>query len=146
MYWRIVLWLCVNYMILHGVWSIGYSYPDQLVKSRSMGRMNVICMNQQSSSHIISKSKVLFSLIFIYINIIKQWHKKNHMIDRCMWTNYTHCDPSHITLTCGLRWYDWGHNSWSPSSHTYQSYDFLLRTAVRKNFYMTPHQNSAHCP
>ncbi len=42
------------------------------------------------------------------------------------YTLYTGCDPSRITLDLRSRVIWLGHNSWSLSSLTYQSYDFLL--------------------
>ncbi len=36
------------------------------------------------------------------------------------------CNPIRITLDLQSCQYDWGHNSWSLSSHTSQSYGFLL--------------------
>ncbi len=55
------------------------------------------------------------------------------MIDRCLRTESTHCDPSHLTLNLQSWVIQLSYNSWSPSSHTYQSDDLLL-VPIRVSF------------
>ncbi len=153
-------WLCVDHMIQQGVWPMGLSYsdplaiqnhwqnPDPLVKSRPTGKFQTHWLGHKVV-HIVTpdiqKLKSCFHQYFIYIhkfNKTMTW-KENHMVDRCMRTDYSRCDPSRIT--CGLGWYGWGHNSRSHSSHTCQPYGFLLWSFIGNNNCVVHHKTIKWC-
>ncbi len=102
-------WLCVDHMIHQGVWLMGFSYPDPLVnpdplaKSRPTGKIQTHWLGHKVV-HIVTrniqKSKSCFHQYFIYIQKFNKTmaSKENRIVDRCMRTDGSRCDPSRITL------------------------------------------------
>ncbi len=89
-------WLCVDYMIQQGVWSIGFSYPDPLaIHTHWLGHkvVHFVACNKQ-------KLKSCFHQYSIYLHKFNKTmaYKENRMVDRCMRIDSSHCDASRITL------------------------------------------------
>ncbi len=84
--------------------------------------------NYHKVVHTYIKNGVVFiNILFIYINIIKPWHKKKTVWLSGAWERTPLVTLAVSPSTCGLWWYGWGHIVWGPSSHNCQSYGFLLR-------------------
>ncbi len=94
-------WLCVDYMIQQGVWSIGFSYPDPLaIHTHWLGHkvVHFVARNKQ-------KLKSCFHQYSIYLHKFNKTmaYKENRMVDRCMRIDSSHCDASRITLNLQSR-------------------------------------------